>query len=242
MLNVFVGFEQTNKYSISNAVGEQVGYIAEEPRGLIGVVARQVFATHRPFRAVILDSTGTPLLWLRRPFSWINSRMYVQRFADEENTSAHEPVLDTFAEVQQIWHPWRRRYDLFLQESSNRILTPINEPRPESSPVRFRQFARVDAGFLAWNFAIEDGRGEEMAFISRAFRGFGREIFTDTGQYAVHFCPRTHLDESNVPQTASIDLTLEERAVFLALAVNIDFDYFSHHSGHGGFMHMSHWD
>lgn len=79
MLNVFVGFEQTNKYSIckkklpwvflslsgvANAVGEQVGYIAEEPRGLIGVVARQVFATHRPFRAVILDSTGTPLLWV----------------------------------------------------------------------------------------------------------------------------------------------------------------------------------
>lgn len=26
-----------------------------------------------------------------------------------------ELVLNSFAEVQQEWHPWRRRYDLFLR-------------------------------------------------------------------------------------------------------------------------------
>lgn len=31
-------------------------------------------------------------------------------------------------------------------------------------------------------------------------------------------------------------MTLDERAVMLATAVSIDFDYFSRHSGHGGFM------
>lgn len=42
--------------------------------------------------------------------------MFVQRLNDvTAYTSAGEPILDTFAEVQQIWHPWRRRYDLFIR-------------------------------------------------------------------------------------------------------------------------------
>lgn len=62
MLNIFVGFEQSNKYSISNEAGEPLGYIAEEPRGLLSVFARQVFRTHRPFRALIMDLEGSPIL------------------------------------------------------------------------------------------------------------------------------------------------------------------------------------
>lgn len=42
--------------------------------------------------------------------------MYVQRLqAGTEHTPSGEPILDTFAEVQQVWHPWRRRYDLFIR-------------------------------------------------------------------------------------------------------------------------------
>lgn len=42
--------------------------------------------------------------------------MYVQRLKDfSEYTPGGEPVLDTFAEVQQVWHPWRRRYNLFIR-------------------------------------------------------------------------------------------------------------------------------
>lgn len=56
---------------------------------------------------------------VRRPFAWLNSRMYVQRPNPElevvESPSSTETVLDTFAEVQQVWHPFRRRYDLFLR-------------------------------------------------------------------------------------------------------------------------------
>jgi hypothetical protein len=81
-----------------------------------------------------MDREGTPVLWvlnefarsplyqlisvfqIRRPFAWINSRMYVQRLKDwHDYTPTGEPVLDTFAEAQQRWHLWRRRYDLFLR-------------------------------------------------------------------------------------------------------------------------------
>ncbi|KAF8078084.1 Scramblase-domain-containing protein [Lyophyllum atratum] len=247
MLNIFVGFEQSNKYTINNEAGMPVGYIAEEPKGFFGAITRQAFATHRPFRAVIMDLEGSPVLWLRRPFAWINSRMYVQRL--KEYSPDGEPVLDTFGEVQQIWHPWRRRYDLFLRESERRILSTTSEPQPEPAPSTFSQFAKVDMGFLAWHFRLLDARGEEIAHISRAFRGFGREIFTDTGQYSITFGPgpKEHgvRDDEHIGSSHTLrNLTLDERALVLALAVNIDFDYFSRHSGpgSGGLLHMSSWE
>lgn len=41
-----------------------LGFIAEEPRGLLASLSRQIFRTHRPFRAVIMDREGTPVLWV----------------------------------------------------------------------------------------------------------------------------------------------------------------------------------
>ena len=42
--------------------------------------------------------------------------MFVQRLKNcEEDTMRDDPLLETFSEVQQRWHLWRRRYDLFLE-------------------------------------------------------------------------------------------------------------------------------
>jgi hypothetical protein len=49
---------------IANDVGEVLGFIAEEPRGLLASLSRQLLRTHRPFRAVIMDREGTPILWV----------------------------------------------------------------------------------------------------------------------------------------------------------------------------------
>jgi len=46
-----------------NETGEPLGYIAEEPKDFFAVLARQAFATHRPFRAVIMDVEGSPIMW-----------------------------------------------------------------------------------------------------------------------------------------------------------------------------------
>ncbi|KAF9239583.1 Scramblase-domain-containing protein [Melanogaster broomeanus] len=241
MLNIFTGFEQSNRYVITDTSGEPLGYIAEEPRGLLSMFSRQVFRTHRPFRALVMDLDGSPILWIRRPFAWINSRMFVQRLKDYASYILEaEPVLEIFAEVQQEWHPWRRKYDLFLRSTPHRVLALASDPQPEPTPseAHFNQFARVDEGLWAWHFVLRDARGEGIASVSRAFRGFGREIFTDTGQYAVSFrAPDTQVFSLGVngekirhrPNVVK-DLTLDERAV-----INIDYDYFSRHSqgGHG---------
>ncbi|KAI6043140.1 Scramblase-domain-containing protein, partial [Pisolithus marmoratus] len=260
MLNIFVGFEQANKYVICMSTGEPLGYIAEEARGFFSVFARQMLRTHRPFRALVMDLEGSPLLWLRRPFAWINSRLFVQHFSTPGSSlPSGQPVLDTFAEVQQEWHLWRRRYNLFLKTNPLRVLTPVSitDSEPEYPRVQFKQFARIDEGLLAWNFLVKNADGEGIATIQRAFRGFGREaidncfncsykLFTDTGQYAISFnAPEEEAlsvggQPIRVPHRShSRKLTLDERAVRslnscdLIILVNIDYDYFSRHSeGH----------
>jgi hypothetical protein len=125
-----------------------------------------------------VESKAEPVAQLRRPFSWINSRMFVQRLKDfsDRTPAEDEPVLDTFAEVQQRWHLWRRRYDLFIRHGPRRILSLASDPQPEPEPESYHQFARIDDGFLAWDFTLRDVHGKEMARVSRAFRGFGREV------------------------------------------------------------------
>ncbi|KLO14175.1 Scramblase [Schizopora paradoxa] len=246
MMNLFIGFEQANRYAINSPEGEVLGYIAEEQRSFISVMSRQILRTHRPFRALILDTEGNPVLWLRRPFSWINSRMYVQRMTDgNEPTSEGEPILETFAEVQQRWHLWRRRYDLFISDGPKPILSHVADRQPEPEPTEelFTQFASIDSPFLAWTFLLRDARQEEIASVDRAFRGFGREVTEkNTGQYIIRFKPTPLLHENGAPSSREPsvirDLKLEEKAVTLATAVNIDYDYFSRHSegGHLGFL------
>lgn len=48
--------------------------------------------------------------------------------------------------MRQRWHPWRRRYDLFMGK---------------------RQFAAIDGPFLAWEFELKDGGGNTLALIDR---------------------------------------------------------------------------
>ena len=49
---------------IANEAGETLGYIAEEPRGFFSMFSRQIFRTHRPFRALVMDRFGDPILWV----------------------------------------------------------------------------------------------------------------------------------------------------------------------------------
>ena len=106
--------------------------------------------------------------------------MFVQRFKNlsDRETAEDEPVLDTFAEVQQRWHIWRRCYDLFIRQGPKRILSLVSDPQPEPETDLYHQMAKIDEGFLAWDFTLRDARGKEMASVSRAFRGLGREVCT----------------------------------------------------------------
>ncbi|KAI9350050.1 Scramblase-domain-containing protein [Zopfochytrium polystomum] len=114
-----------------------------------------------------------------------------------------DPEGNVIGEVKQVWHLIRRKYDLFLKN---------------------RQFGIIDGGFWAWDFVVTNEQGETLSAVNRNFVGFAREIFTDTGVYAVQ------MESANPVRPLSLD----ERAVLLAAAITIDVDYFSRHSNSSG--------
>ncbi|CAI9108466.1 OLC1v1008058C1 [Oldenlandia corymbosa var. corymbosa] len=115
--------------------------------------------------------------------------------------------------VHRRWHLWKRIYDLYLG----------NE-----------QFAVVEnPGFWNWTFTLKDINGDVLAEIDRNWRGFGFELLTDAGQYAIRFGTTDSSKHHGEDQQLEVKhpLTLAQRAVAVALAISLDNDYFSRHGG-----------
>ncbi|KKY28130.1 putative scramblase family protein [Diplodia seriata] len=203
-------------------------------------------------------------------------------------------------ETQQQWAPLRRKYNLFLARdsstlhsldsnvpeltsgdlplSSSKALQPApSSPNPTAAADHqsFLQFAHVNEPFLSWGFTLRSDSDQLLGSVNRDFGGFAREIFTDTGVYALRMDAAALAQEepqhliSNTAAAAAQQgdaeknalaeqqqkqqhetavqqqqqqpgMTLDQRAVMLATAVSIDFDYFSRHSNaaSGGFFGM----
>ncbi|THY55727.1 Scramblase-domain-containing protein [Aureobasidium pullulans] len=272
MMNVFLGFEQANRYVIMNGRGETIGYMAEQDHGVGSMLGRQMFKTHRSFTSHIFDKNEREVLRTHRPFSWISSRIRiydptapgdysqsdtlqgtsVQSAIDQTSAAQVSPLpladMRIIGEAQQQWAPLRRKYNLFNYRSlepandSSPKLTSGDAPNTEAKALTvsegqseqaieagMQQFAFVNEPFLSWDFSLKDAEERKIGSVNRNFVGFAREIFTDTGVYALR------MDSASlgkgVEETA---MTLDQRAVMLATAVSIDFDYFSRHSGVGG--------
>ncbi|EMR10200.1 hypothetical protein PNEG_01473, partial [Pneumocystis murina B123] len=216
MMNVFFGFEQANKYIVMDSSGKHVGYIAETgDQSITKIFARQIFRTNRAFKAHILDREGNEVLLIERPFSWINSKI---RVIDRMDSSY--PIV---GEVQQQWHAWRRKYNLFLKRNDI-----------------FSQFAYIDEPLFSWDFSLMDQEGGLIGSVNRNFMGLFQEMFTDTGNYVLRMDSVSETNETasskqliNVNGRTDVlaplkrGLTLDERAIILATAICIDFDYFS---------------
>lgn len=170
-------------------------------------------------------------------------------------------------EAQQQWAPLRRKYNLFVYRNAP---SPENRPESQRSPPPgqplsnaqamdltpyngegdYNQFAYVDEPFLSWDFSLMSQDSKLIGSVNRNFSGFGREIFTDTGVYALrmdaaglaqegkHLISQTGQQAQSADRSPSPGMTLDQRAVMLATAVSVDFDYFSRKSGSGGMMNF----
>ena len=124
----------------------------------------------------------------------------------------------------------------------------VHQNSPEGSSGRFDQFAFVDEPFLSWDFSLRSADFRLIGSVNRNFSGLGRELLTDTGVYALrmdaagsapepdHSIPKTGDTKAIVREASGPGMTLDQRAVMLATAVSVDFDYFSRKSGGVGFM------
>lgn len=169
--------------------------------------------------------------------------------------------MRVIGEAQQQWAPLRRKYNLFTSHQSPNSETDMGTRKialdssslsdgqrmqlaqaSQQGSAEFNQFAYVDEPFLSWDFSLRSAENRLIGSVNRNFVGFAREFFTDTGVYALRMdsaglgSPETQ-QEGNSPT----GMTLDQRAVMLATAVSVDFDYFSRHSGSGGMGFMPMW-
>ena len=110
---------------------------------------------------------------------------------------------------------------------------------------------------MDWDFNVHDSEQQPLASIGRRYSGLMREVFTDAGDYGVYFddaagpgmsqlalwqgAHTLSADEASCPPPPSPalpplnkgPLSLPERAVVLASAVAVDFDYFTRHTTAG---------
>ena len=219
---------------------------------------KEVLRFHRPFawinsRIRVYDAVGS------NGGSYTSStELHGTSTASVVNqTSASVSSLDMadmriIGATEQEWAPLRRKYNLYMARkladaapgtpqiapgnlplSSSKAMTVAEDDNRE---VAMLQFARVDERFLSWDFGLMSEDGRQLGSVNRNFGGFAREIFTDTGVYALR------MDAAAIAQEpahaghadAAPGMTLDQRAVMLATAVSVDFDYFSRHSGSGG--------
>lgn len=244
--NIILGFEQNNRYRISNVNNETVGWAIERQRSLSQMMMRQLTKLHRPFVVDLFDHNENYLFKIDRKFSFINSKLKVWSNDEQmDNSSENDSIL--IGESVQSWHLWRRRYNLFVQEFKRRQQY-MNEKDLETSTTShmLRQFGAIDAPFLSFEFPVMDEENKIVASVDRNWVGLGREFLTDTGVYVVRFDSQQSFKGVYDPRVLSNHvLNLDERAILLANAVSIDFDYFSRHSrglGSGGFLSFGGYD
>lgn len=174
---------------------------------------------------------------------------------DLEATRHLSPIplnaMRIIGEAQSEWAPLRRKYNLFLS----------HDPSESSPSEDFTQFAAIDEQFLSWDFSFKDANDALIGSVNRSFAGWGRELFTDMGTYALRMDSaglaaaaedngkdnmttqanrRAYADAVGASESEK-GMTLDQRAVMLATAVTVDFDYFSRHSRQGGGMWLPIW-
>lgn len=170
-MNIFLGFEQANRYQLLSPDGHLLGYLLEEEAGIGSTLKRQFLRTHRPFRATVLSPEGQVLLNIHRPFTFVNSRIYVSTPASDVAVSAQDAKRDmerierdgssdigamqseqiVIGEASQVWNLIRRKYETFVRRDGDMV-----------------QFGNIDSGFLSWDFAVRDEQGQVIASINRS--------------------------------------------------------------------------
>jgi hypothetical protein len=233
---------------------------------------REVLRIHRPFAYInskirIYDPVpegGYGELETSTALQGTSASSVVDQSAVAQISPLQLDEMRIIGEAQQRWAPLRRKYDLFSYRPIANAPENDNTPRIESGDklnnettalteakvpeqaieAGMSQFAHISEPFLSWDFTLKDEADSTIGSVNRNFAGFAREIFTDTGVYALRMDSAAQSSTLETAQGNEVGryereatgMTLDQRAVMLAAAVSIDFDYFSRHSSSTGGM------
>jgi uncharacterized protein YxjI len=149
--------ELTNQYVIRDGEGGELGYVQEEGQSKARKVLRFVTDVDQflTHRLAIYEVDGTKILQMTRPAKLLKSRLQVQ-------DGAGRPV----GEIVQENVFGKIRFDLVSSGGAS-----VGEIKAEN--------------WRAWDFAIVDATGTEVARIDKKFVGVFKAVFTAADNYIV---------------------------------------------------------
>ena len=109
------GFETRNRYALSTLDGKAVGYAAEQQKGFLGFIFRQVLGHWRSFEVHVFNANRETALILKHPFRW-----FFQRLEVFDGDGAH------LGSIQQRWALFTKSFD--VEDTRGKVRYQVRSP------------------------------------------------------------------------------------------------------------------
>ena len=183
LMEIAIGWEGANKYEILDESGAQIGFAAEQRKGIFSTIVRNILKYRRPITLRVWDRDKNLVYTAKRPFFFFFSDMKVQDASGK-----------LVGDIKTRFGVLKRKYDLV---NSNGVVTArIESPR-----------------WRLWTFFISDRSGASAGEISKKWGGALKEVFSDTDNFALDLSKRQWADDEKTLllfATMSIDLDFFE--------------------------------
>jgi uncharacterized protein YxjI len=152
------GIETRNKYQVLDESGQNLFFVAEQQKGLWGILLRQVAGHWREFSLHFYDERREKVFEAWHPFAfWFQKLMLYDR---------HGQLIGS---LQQRWSLLRRRFDVL-----------------DSRGVCLMEVRTSIFSLTAWGFPFFKGPFE-VARVDKKFSGIFVELYTDKDNFLVSF-------------------------------------------------------
>lgn len=152
------GWETRNKYEIVSDDGRPLAFAAEQQKGFLGLLFRQLFGHWRRFDIHFFGADRQPFMVARHPFRWIFQRLEVF-----DATGKFLGALQ-----QRFGYGVFKRFD--LENARGETVLEVSSP-----------FWRI------WTFEFESVSGAVRAIIRKKWSGMLTEVFTDADNFRIEF-------------------------------------------------------
>lgn len=109
------GFETRNKYAISTADRREVAFAAEQQKGLLGLLFRQLLGHWRTFEIIFFGPDRAPLFKAVHPFRWFFQRLEI-----------HSDDGQFLGAIQQRWAWFRKSFD--VEDARGNVVLEMRAP------------------------------------------------------------------------------------------------------------------